>query len=200
MPSCPIEDLATRRLLHHRQHFANHGDGRWSHQDHEDTWEDEQHQRENQLDGGLGCFLFGDLATARTHRIALHAQRLSDARSELIGLDKNRRQRSKVVHTGSLAQLVEYVISLPSHLQLEVAEVQFFADDAVRFLHFLGDAAHGLVQAETGLDADDHQVERIGKAEKDGFLAFSADEPNDDVREIEHEARQAEARASAWFS
>ena len=41
---------------------------------------------------------------------------------------------------------------------------------AIGLLHLFADLAHGLVEAEAGFDADDHQVERIGQAEEDVVL------------------------------
>ena len=62
---------------------------------------DEDHQREDQLDRGLGRLFFGQLPAAGAHRIALHAQRLGDARAELVGLNQNRRQAAQIVDAGA---------------------------------------------------------------------------------------------------
>ena len=75
---------------------------------------------------------------------------------------------------------MQHFVAGAAHLQLEVAEAELFGDDAVGLLHLLADLAHGLVEAEAGLDADDHQVEHVGQAEEDLLLAVLADEPEDD--------------------
>ena len=40
----------------------------------------------------------------------------------------------------------------------------------IGLLHLVADFAHGLVEAEAGFDADDHQVEGVGEAEEDVVL------------------------------
>lgn len=57
---------------HCREHFAGHLNTCWAHKDHEDAWENEQHEWENQLDGRLGSLLFGQLLSSDSHRLTLN--------------------------------------------------------------------------------------------------------------------------------
>ena len=52
---------------------------RRSHEDHEDSGEDEQHEGEDHLHRCLGGLLFRYLFAPGAHRIGLNAQRLGDA-------------------------------------------------------------------------------------------------------------------------
>jgi hypothetical protein len=67
---------------------------------------------------------------------------------------------------------VQHLRARAAHLQLHVAQAEFFGDGAVGLLHFLGHLPHRLIEAESRFDADDHQVERVGQAEEDRFLAL----------------------------
>ena len=69
---------------------------------------------------------------------------------------------------------------------------------AVGLLHLLGDLAHGLVEPQPGLDADDHQVQGVGQAEEDGLLAASADEPDDEVGQVEQTAGRRRRRSAGF--
>src|SRR5438067_2440048 len=62
-PNCPkIRQSLTRSLhpllrsLHDRKHFADHRDGGWPDEHDENAWEDEDHEREDQLHRGLCGF------------------------------------------------------------------------------------------------------------------------------------------------
>ena len=62
-----------------------------------------------------------------------------------------------------------------AHLQVQVAEAEFFRDDDIGLLHFLAHLAHGLVEAETSFDAYDHEVEGIGEDKKQRVLIVDDD-------------------------
>ena len=83
---------------------------------------------------------------------------------------------TEVVDAGAVAEVVEHVGADLADLQVEVGETEFVGDHLIRPLHFLSDFAQGLVQAEAGFHAHDHEVERVGQAEKDLLFAGAADE------------------------
>ena len=55
----------------------------------------------------------------------------------------------------------------PAHLELEVGDGKLLADHRARLGQLAGDPAHRRVEPQARLDAHDHQVERIGQAQKD---------------------------------
>ena len=147
---------------------------------------------ENELHGGFRGLFLGHLTTPRAHGIALRAKCLGDARTEPVGLDQHGGQRPQVGHAGSGAQFVQDLDARPSHLQLEIGDGELFGQDAVRTSHFFGDLAHGLVKAQSGLHANDHQVEGVGQGEKDCFLPAAADQGDDDIGQIKHDSGKAD--------
>ena len=56
--------LAASLSGHHREHFADHGDGSRSDQHHENAWKDENHEWKDQLDRRLGGLFLGQLTPA----------------------------------------------------------------------------------------------------------------------------------------
>ena len=120
----------------------------------------------------------------QTHGVGLNAQSRGDARAELFGLDDHGGERSHVVDSGADAQVAQHVAPRPAHLELEVGDGELFADHRARMGQLAGDPAHGRVEPQAGLDADDHQVERVGKAQEDRlaapFLAVADDEVGQD--------------------
>ena len=54
--------------------------------DHVYRRKDKQHEREHQLHAHLGRTLFGALASFRSRRLGMNAERLRDARAEPVGL------------------------------------------------------------------------------------------------------------------
>ncbi len=117
--------------LHGGEHFSDHLHGGRSHENHEDPGENEQDKRENKFHRRLGRFLFGDLLTFDSHRIALNPQGLRDARSELVGLNQKRCQGTEIVDPGSDSQVLKDLAAWPSHLELQIAEAEFVGKDAI---------------------------------------------------------------------
>ena len=184
---------------HFREHFANHGDGRGTDEHDEDAGENEDHQREDQLHGGFGGLFFGHLTPPGAQRVALRSQRLRHAGAEFVGLDEHGRQRAEIGNAGARAEFVQHFDARPAHLQLEIADREFFGQHAIGVFHFFGDFAHGLIQSQAGFHANDHQIQGVGQGEKNGLFAIFSHEPDDEIGQIEQQAGQAHRSTSADF-
>ena len=101
------------------------------------------------------------------HRVRLDAKRRADARTELFGLDHDGGERPHVIDPGADAQVAEHLLAGAAHLDLEVGDGELLAEDRARVGQLRRHPAHRRVEPEAGLDADDHQVERVGQAEED---------------------------------
>src|SRR5262245_34901012 len=122
-----VPKASTKAPLRLQQSLHN-VDGRRSHENHEDSGEDEQNQGEEKLNGGLGRLLFRQLLAPRPHRVGLHTQGLGDTRTEAVRLDQDGRQRADIIDAGADAEVVENFATGPAHLQLEVRQRQLFAN------------------------------------------------------------------------
>ena len=71
--ACELASDARLLAAHHREQVVDHANRRRSDQHDEDAWEDEQHEREDQLHRRLRRAFFSQLATSRAHRVALDA-------------------------------------------------------------------------------------------------------------------------------
>jgi Zn-dependent protease len=171
--------------VHGREHFVDHRDGSRADEDHENAGKDEEHEREDELHSRLGRLLFRNLPTTSAHRIALHAECLGDARAELVGLNEDGGEGSQVVDTTTGAKFLQSMGAATADLHLQVTEAEFFGNVAIGLPHFFGNFAHGLVETETCLDADYHQVEGIWETEKDRFLALHRHVHHNEFRQIE---------------
>ncbi len=76
---------------------------------------------------------------------------------------------------------------------LQVAQTEFGGDDRIRLVHFVGHAAHGLVQAQAGFHAHDHQVQGVGQSQEDLFFAAFGEPPQNDLGQVEHAAGHEDA-------
>ena len=87
---------------------------------------------------GGGGFFCG-LPALGSQRLGVHAQRLRDARAELIGLNEHRHQRDDVVDAGARAQVAKRLWPGLSCPQFEVDEPQFLRQFRVSGGQFLTD-------------------------------------------------------------
>ena len=99
--------LGLAAAVHRGEHLAIHRDPGRANEDDKDAGKNEQHQWEDQLDRGFSGFLFCQLTASRSHRLTLHAQRLSDAGAEFVGLNQNRRQLLEILDTAAIAEFLE---------------------------------------------------------------------------------------------
>ena len=103
-------------------------------------------------------------------RVGVHAQRLRDARAELVGLHQHRDERRHVVDAGAVGEIVQRLDAPLAGAQLEVDQPQLVGEVRMRERQLFADALNRLIQAEPRFDADDQQIERVGQAEADAML------------------------------
>src|SRR5262249_18190698 len=69
------------------------------------------------------------------------------------------------------SQVTQHVAPRPAHLNLKIRDGELFAYNRTRMSQLTRDPAHGSVQSQSGLDAHDHEIERVRKPEKDRLVA-----------------------------
>jgi hypothetical protein len=167
--------------------------------DYPDCREDAGHEREHHLHARLRGGFFGALPALRPQRLGVDAQRLSNARSELVGLNQHRDERVQVVDAGPLGEIAQRIRAGLAGAKLEVHEPQLVRQIGIGERQLLADAGEGLVEPETRFDADDEEVQRIRERQADlvGAPLGEAREhhPREDVAEADARQRQRDVRA-----
>ena len=77
-----------------------------------------------------------------------------------------------IVHSCAVGQIPERLRPRLAGAQLEVDQPQFVGEIRMREPELLADPLNRLVQAESGFDADDEQVERVRQPQADPMLAL----------------------------
>ena len=122
----------------------------------------------------------------------MHAQRLRDARAELVGLHEHRHERRDVVHAGAVREVPERVPARAAGAQLEIDEAQLVGQIRVCECELFADALDLLVvSVEAGLGLD-QALTRVGQE-----LAFAYPELSDELRLINLELRAGKPRPEA---
>ena len=132
----------------------------------------EQDQRDDHLDRGFGGLLFGALASFGAQGIGVNAKGLGHAGSEAVGLDQGSDERANIFHAGAGGQIAKRFDARLAGAGFEVEEVELGGKLGVSVLQIFADAIEGLVEGQSGFDADDGEVERIGKSEANTALAL----------------------------
>ena len=98
-----------------------------------------------------------------------------------------------VVDSGPQTEVAQDVFTRPAHLELEIGNRELLAKNRARHRQLRCHSPHGGIKPEAGLDTHDHQVERIGQAQKDrlGPLLLPA---------VHHHAWQVEAYSATHGS
>ena len=152
-------------------------------------------EREDHLDAGLRRRFFGALAALGPQRLGVHAQRLRDARAELVGLNQHRDERAEVVDAGAIGEVAQRLGAGLAGAQLEVDEPQLVGEIRIRERQLAADALQRLIEAEPGFDADDQQVERIGERQPDAVRAALGQPREHHAGQDVADAEAAERRA-----
>ena len=132
----------------------------------------EEDERDDHFYGGLGGLFFGALAAFGAQGIGVDAQGLSDAGSEAIGLNQGADQGADVVDAGALGEIAQSFDARLAGAGFEIEEMEFGAQFGMRVAEVVADAHHGLIERQSGFDADYGEIECVGKAEADAALAF----------------------------
>src|SRR5579884_3140928 len=149
----------------------------------------EQHEHGDHFDGRFCGLFFGALAALGAQRIGVNAERLGNAGTEAVGLHQHRNQGPNVVNARAVGQVAQSFGAGLSGSHLQVHQAEFFAEFFVRVLQIFTDALHGLIERQSGFDADDSQVEGIGQCQPDFQLTFSDDALEDEPRQNESARR-----------
>ena len=100
----------------------------------------------------------------------MHAQRLRDARAELVGLHQHRDERRHVIDAGAIGEIVQGVGTRNAGAQLEVDQAEFVGQIGMGEGELVADALNRLIEAEARFDADHEEIERIGQRQADAML------------------------------
>ena len=100
---------------------------RGSDRDDPDRGKNTEHERKHHLHAGLGGRFFRPLAALGAHGVRMHAQRLRDARPELVGLHEHCHERRDVVDAGSIREVVQRLAARFASAQLEVDQAELVA-------------------------------------------------------------------------
>src|SRR2546427_7303838 len=93
----------------------------------------------------------------------MRAERLGDARPELVGLDEHGGQRVDVLDAGAAGEAPQGVPAGQSRPDLLVRQKKLIAQGRARDLDLLPNALEPRVQAKPRLHTHDEQVERVGE-------------------------------------
>ena len=96
-----------------------------------ERWKDEEDEREDQLDGGLGGLLFNLLAALRAERVGVDAQRFGDAGAELFRLREHADEVAHAFDVGAVGEVLPGVGAGTAGTLLEHDELEFVADVGV---------------------------------------------------------------------
>ncbi len=108
-----------------RTQLPDKADDGWTDGHENDRRQNKQHQGRDHLDGRFGGLLFGSLTPFRAEGVGMHAEGLSDAGSEAVGLYQCTNKRTNVVNPSAVHQVTESIRTrLPgAHLQIDQVEL-----------------------------------------------------------------------------
>jgi hypothetical protein len=101
----------------------------------------------------------------------MHAEGLGNAGAEAISLDQCTHKRTDIVNPSPINQISQGFRARLSGSQFEVDKVKFIAQIRVRVMEILSDPHESLVKSQASFDADDGEVEGIGKSQANAILA-----------------------------
>jgi hypothetical protein len=113
----------------------------------------------------------------------MHAEGLGNAGAEAISLDQCTHKRTDIVNPSPIDQIPQRFRARLSGSQLEVDEMKFITQVRMCVMEILPDPHEGLVQSQASFNADDGEIEGIGKSQANAILAVP-DHP------LQYEARQ----------
>src|SRR3569832_214561 len=108
----------------------------------------------------LGAYLLGEAREG-----------LGDRRAEAVGLRKHGDKLAELFDLGAVGKVLPRLQTGSTGALLAIHLHELGVDVRVADCQFLADAQRGLVHAEAGINADDHQVQSIGDTAADTFAA-----------------------------
>src|SRR6266540_3704033 len=127
--------------------------------DEEHRREDEEDGREEHLDRGLHRSLLGRCLAPQPCVRGLDAKNPAERRTELIGLNQRAGERRELLCVHALGKALERLRTALADAHLRQSQAELLGE---RPFHVLVDLGQRRIEAESGLDADREQVERVG--------------------------------------
>ena len=106
-------------------------------------------------------------------RVGAGVQRRCDLRAELFALDQRRGERLDVLDRGALGQIAQRLTERGTRRNFRGHQRQLAANFLLLTLAFGADDLDRLEQSQARFDADDQQVEDVGKLPRDRVLALA---------------------------
>ncbi len=119
----------------------------------------------------------------------MHPKSLSHAGAEAIRLNQCTNKRTDVVNPGAFDKVPEGLRAGLTGAHFEVHQMELIAEIGMGVMQILANAHQSLVEGETGLDANDGEVEGIGQAETNAMLPVFDHPLQDKARKEKAEAR-----------
>ncbi len=130
----------------------------------------------------------------------MNAQGLGDAGAKLFRLNQHGDQIAHAVDLGALGEVLPGVGARAAGALLQHDNAQFVADFGLRQAQFFGGARRRLVQAQSGLDADDQQIEHIGQAEPNTRLPLRDPPAQPEIRRQKSQVPEPRHRQRTGYS
>ncbi len=102
-----------------------------------------------------------------------------------MGLDQQRREGADLVRPGTVGHAAERILLAPAGAELQHHRAELLGEERMRPGHLHADPAECRFKAEARFDANQHQVERVGKAVDDFPLAARRARAHPKARKIE---------------
>ena len=90
-----------------------------------------------------------------------------------------------VIDTGPQSEVAKYILAGSAHLELEIRNRELLAEDRAGCRQLGGHPAHGGIEAKARLDTHNHQVQRIGQAQKDRLKPLFLPAVHDQAWQVE---------------
>jgi hypothetical protein len=120
-----------------------------------------EHQREHELDGDLCRSFLGSLSPLGPRHVRVGAKGIRDTRTEAIRLHQHCNQTSHVLDLRSCSKVLERFDARLSGSALDVDQMQLLGERRMGDTEFLGALENGLVDSQSGFQADNQEIERV---------------------------------------
>src|SRR5260370_42688709 len=101
----------------------------------------------------------------------MHAEGLSDAGSEAVGLYQCPNKRTNVVNPGSVHQIAESFRTGFTCTHFQIDQMELVAEVGMGMMQVLAYPHQSLIEGQAGFHADHGEVQRIGQGDTDALLA-----------------------------
>src|SRR5579872_315715 len=120
----------------------------------------------------------------------MDAEGLGYAGAEAIGLNERSDERANVIYAGAIDKITKRFNAGLAGAHFEIHEVEFLAEIGMGMMQIDSDPHQGLIEGESGFNADDSEIESVGQGNADASLAVF-------VHSLQKEARDEKAQGRA---